>query len=266
MRAAHYDRPVKPRILILGAGFGGLELATTALGGSWRRRRGDADRQERRLRLRLLEARRHVRPNDAGRGPASLSLSREARRTAPARDRHRHRSRRQGRDDRRRGARGRPPRRRPRRRLRRGCHAGAPGSRTSSIPSRAPSASRAPAEFSGGRAVVGVCGAPYKCPPAPSEAALLLHDFLDRSGRPRRLRDLARGAVSDADPAVAEHLRCAASRLRRPRHRLRAGQPGRLARRRPERRRPRRRRGAALRPVPRRAEAPRAGRRDRERA
>jgi len=29
MRAAHYDRPVKPRILILGAGFGGLELATT---------------------------------------------------------------------------------------------------------------------------------------------------------------------------------------------------------------------------------------------
>ena len=29
MQAAHYDRPVKPRILILGAGFGGLELATT---------------------------------------------------------------------------------------------------------------------------------------------------------------------------------------------------------------------------------------------
>jgi len=32
--------------------------------------------------------------------------------------------------------------------------------------------------FTGGRAVVGVCGAPFKCPPAPSEAALLLHDFL----------------------------------------------------------------------------------------
>ena len=32
--------------------------------------------------------------------------------------------------------------------------------------------------FSGGRALVGVCGAPFKCPPAPSEAALLLHDFL----------------------------------------------------------------------------------------
>src|ERR1700704_4594373 len=32
--------------------------------------------------------------------------------------------------------------------------------------------------FSQGRALVGVCGAPFKCPPAPSEAALLLHDYL----------------------------------------------------------------------------------------
>src|SRR5262245_2211950 len=37
-------------------------------------------------------------------------------------------------------------------------------------------------EFDGGRAVVGVCGAPYKCPPAPSECALLLHDFLENRG------------------------------------------------------------------------------------
>jgi sulfide:quinone oxidoreductase len=36
--------------------------------------------------------------------------------------------------------------------------------------------------FSGGRAVVGVCGAPFKCPPAPSEAALLLHDYLSTRG------------------------------------------------------------------------------------
>ena len=27
--------------------------------------------------------------------------------------------------------------------------------------------------FTGGRVVVGVCGAPFKCPPAPSECALL---------------------------------------------------------------------------------------------
>jgi sulfide:quinone oxidoreductase len=37
-------------------------------------------------------------------------------------------------------------------------------------------------DFAGGRAVVGVCGAPYKCPPAPSECALLLHDFLETRG------------------------------------------------------------------------------------
>jgi sulfide:quinone oxidoreductase len=36
--------------------------------------------------------------------------------------------------------------------------------------------------FSGGRAVIGVCGAPFKCPPAPSEAALLLHDQLTERG------------------------------------------------------------------------------------
>jgi len=36
--------------------------------------------------------------------------------------------------------------------------------------------------FTGGRVVVGICGAPFKCPPAPSEAALLLHDFLSVRG------------------------------------------------------------------------------------
>jgi sulfide:quinone oxidoreductase len=33
-----------------------------------------------------------------------------------------------------------------------------------------------------GRFLIGVCDAPYKCPPAPSEAALLLHDHLVRLG------------------------------------------------------------------------------------
>jgi sulfide:quinone oxidoreductase len=36
--------------------------------------------------------------------------------------------------------------------------------------------------FSEGRAIIGVCGAPFKCPPAPSEAALLLHDYLTVRG------------------------------------------------------------------------------------
>ena len=36
--------------------------------------------------------------------------------------------------------------------------------------------------FSRGHAVIGVCDAPYKCPPAPSECALLLHDELAARG------------------------------------------------------------------------------------
>jgi sulfide:quinone oxidoreductase len=36
--------------------------------------------------------------------------------------------------------------------------------------------------FSQGHAVIGVCGAPFKCPPAPSECALLLHDHLTARG------------------------------------------------------------------------------------
>jgi sulfide:quinone oxidoreductase len=36
--------------------------------------------------------------------------------------------------------------------------------------------------FTRGRAIIGVCGTPFKCPPAPSEAALLLHDYLSKRG------------------------------------------------------------------------------------
>lgn len=36
--------------------------------------------------------------------------------------------------------------------------------------------------FSSGHAIVGVTSAPFKCPPAPSEAALLLHDYLATRG------------------------------------------------------------------------------------
>lgn len=32
--------------------------------------------------------------------------------------------------------------------------------------------------FSKGHVLIGVCGAPYKCPPAPSECALMMHDYL----------------------------------------------------------------------------------------
>jgi sulfide:quinone oxidoreductase len=36
--------------------------------------------------------------------------------------------------------------------------------------------------FRAGTAIVGVCGAPFKCPPAPSEAAILLDEFLRECG------------------------------------------------------------------------------------
>jgi len=36
--------------------------------------------------------------------------------------------------------------------------------------------------FTRGRALIGVCGAPYKCPPGPSECALMLHDYLVQRG------------------------------------------------------------------------------------
>jgi sulfide:quinone oxidoreductase len=36
--------------------------------------------------------------------------------------------------------------------------------------------------FAGGRVVIGVSGTPYKCPPAPSETALLVHDHLTSRG------------------------------------------------------------------------------------
>ena len=37
-------------------------------------------------------------------------------------------------------------------------------------------------QFAGGRVVVGVTSTPFKCPPAPSEAAVLMHDFLQARG------------------------------------------------------------------------------------
>ena len=38
------------------------------------------------------------------------------------------------------------------------------------------------AEFAGGRVVVGVCSTPFKCPPAPSETVLLMHEMLSNRG------------------------------------------------------------------------------------
>lgn len=40
------------------------------------------------------------------------------------------------------------------------------------------------AQFAGGRVVIGVTSTPFKCPPAPSETALLMHDFLQSRDLP----------------------------------------------------------------------------------
>jgi sulfide:quinone oxidoreductase len=37
-------------------------------------------------------------------------------------------------------------------------------------------------QFSGGRVLIGVMSTPFKCPPAPSETALLMHDYLSTRG------------------------------------------------------------------------------------
>jgi len=46
----------------------------------------------------------------------------------------------------------------------------------------APALRRVLANFEGGHVVVAVTSTPFKCPPAPSEAALLVHDFLTSRG------------------------------------------------------------------------------------
>ncbi len=38
------------------------------------------------------------------------------------------------------------------------------------------------ANFTGGRVIVGVTSTPFKCPPAPSETALMVHDYLSQRG------------------------------------------------------------------------------------
>ena len=63
--------------------------------------------------------------------------------------------------------------------------------------------------FGSGTAIVGVCGAPFKCPPAPSEAAILLDEYL----RERGLRDDVRiqvvipfGTPIPPSPATSEAI------------------------------------------------------------
>lgn len=65
-------------------------------------------------------------------------------------------------------------------------------------------------QFTGGRVVIGVTSTPFKCPPAPSETALLVHDFLTERG----LRDASEislvmplGAPIPPSPTASQALR-----------------------------------------------------------
>ena len=65
------------------------------------------------------------------------------------------------------------------------------------------------AAFPGGRVVVGVTSTPFKCPPAPSETALMMHDFLvDRGLRDRSSIDLVMplGVPIPPSPKASEAL------------------------------------------------------------
>ena len=180
LRSPDADPRRRPR-----SGFRRSRARDDVVGGARRRRRRDPDRQERRVRLRILEARRDVRPNDASTrsafrtatspSPACASLQQTVTAIDPetrsvTTDGGVHEA-----DflD-----------RRARRRLRPGRHAGACRGRQRVLLHgwRRAVAAICFRRSRKGRAIVGVCGAPFKCPPAPSEAALLLHDYLSARG------------------------------------------------------------------------------------
>ena len=113
---------------------------------------------------------------------------------------------------------------------------------------------------------IGVCGAPFKCPPAPSECALLLHDYLTARGVRDDCEITFVIPFGDAGPALAGHVGGAASRRSPsatstfvPGRRVASLDAARKVAVLDDGAR------AALRPVPRRPEAPRARRRGRER-
>jgi sulfide:quinone oxidoreductase len=65
------------------------------------------------------------------------------------------------------------------------------------------------AGFTGGRVVVGVTSLPFKCPPAPSETALLMHDYLTQRGyrdRSHIALVMPMGVPIPPSPAASEAL------------------------------------------------------------
>ena len=255
------------RVLVLGAGFGGLELATMlseALGDDVD---VDADRQERRVRLRVLEARRDVRADDARRGAPAVPRASRSRACASAGDGHRDR----------------PEARRVTTDA--GVHEadvlvvalGADydvdatpglaeaGNEFYSVAGAERLAERAARRSRAAARSIGVCGAPVQVPAGAERVRAAAARLAVGAGRPRRCEIsfvIPFGTPVPPSPETSAALVAAFA------ERDIEFVPGRrvaLARRRPRRRRARRRQRAAVRPLPRRAEAPRARRRHRER-
>ena len=81
-------------------------------------------------------------------------------------------------------------------------------------------------QFQGGHVVVGVTGTPYKCPPAPSEAALLVDEHLRKRGlRERSTITLVTPMPSPVPPGPGR-VEGDPRGLRRARHLLPPGAPG----------------------------------------
>lgn len=70
--------------------------------------------------------------------------------------------------------------------------------------------------FGGGRLIVGVTPTPVKCPPAPSETALMLHDYLVERGRGASQTALVMplGVPIPPSPAASQALRNLLHRVR----------------------------------------------------
>ena len=110
--------------------------------------------------------------------------------------------------------------------------------------------------FTSGHAIVAVCGAPYKCPPAPSEAVLLLHDHLTEKGVRGDCEITLVTPLGTPVPPSPDTSCSVARGIRRARNRVHRRPNGEIDRHGSQRCRARGRYRAAVRPLPRRSEAP----------
>ncbi len=97
------------------------------------------------------------------------------------------------------------------------------------------------AAFEGGRVIVAVTSTPFKCPPAPSETALLMHDFLTKRGLREQSEIALVMPLPVPIPPSPDASQGAARCLRGTRHRVAPAAPRALARPGPQGRRVRRR-------------------------